>query len=377
MNKIICIILLIFLAACSVDSSSERNDEETETGSNEINEDAQMAFFYQTVGPYVDGIGENAVLIGSTSDGSIIQSYNQAAMIWEQGVKKTTGYGDPVFSHLTDSWTLTSWSTKEDPRGASAMLYFESSCPFVDDEQVIALNPSTAEGCMESTRMQIGKTSQVFSAEGGTYVFHSIEAGVYVSHLSDEEHKAMDLESLCILEEPVEMLSDLDYGETTLIISDDELLLSDTAMGQRSDGTWVLFVKGIKKEHTCERSSLCELCTRGIYRTTSSDLIHWSELEKVVEQASVPEATTIDGTVWLYWQDFSDACDAEDQAIAVRAPISFSYELPDTHELAEKNSITFSDESFETEESGHYATNGNPIAMNEEAWRSLEKCFEK
>src|SRR3989338_10529835 len=315
-------------ALCPEDCGASEAQETTES-SNEISADAQMVFFYQTVGAFVNGIGKNAVLIGSTDDGSVIESYDQTAVAWEQGVEKTTGYGDPVFSHLTDSWTLTSWSTAEDPRGASAMLYFESSCPFVKDEEVIALNPSTAEGCQESTRMQIGKTSQVFSAEGSTYVFHSIGAGVYLSHLSDEEHKAMNLESLCILENPVEELADLNYGETTLVVSDDELLLSDTAMGQRSDGTWVLFVKGIEKESTCERSSLCELCARAIYRATSSDLIHLSSLEKVVEQASVPEATSVDGTVWIYWQDFSDACDAEELGLAARPPISFSYELSD------------------------------------------------
>src|SRR3989338_4059859 len=132
--------------------------EETAESNSELSADAQMAFFYQTVGAFIEGIGENAVLIGSTVDGSVIESYDQTAVIWEQGVEKTTGYGDPVFSRLTDSWTLTSWSTNEDPRGAGAMLYLESSCPFVDDDEVIALNPSTEAGCQESTHMQIGKT---------------------------------------------------------------------------------------------------------------------------------------------------------------------------------------------------------------------------
>lgn len=376
MKKILFLVFFVILLGCSENEEQEK----TESSNNEqISEAAKMAFFYQTVGAFVNGIGKNAVMIGSTDDGSVIESYDQTAVAWEQGVEKTTGYGDPVFSRPDNSWTLTSWSTNEDPRGAGAMLYFESSCPFVNDEEVIALNPSTEEGCKESTHMQTGKTSQVFSAEGDTYVFHSIMAKVYISHLSDEEHKAMDLESLCILEDPVEERADLDYGETTMIISDDDLLLSDTAMGQRADGTWVLFVKGIEqtKANGCERSSLCELCARAIYRATSYDLIHWSELEKVVTQTSIPEATSNDGTVWLYWQDFSDACDAEDQELAVRAPISFSYELPDSYEFAEKDSITFSDESFETNKNQHYATNGNPVAMDEDAWASLSECFEE
>ncbi len=405
MKKIVLLLILLLLAGCSENSDENITPEkkcgdsicdqaeqesgfcpqdcedaieakETIESSNELSADAQMAFFYQTVGAFIDGIGKNAVLIGSTDDGSTIESYEQTAVAWEQRVEKTRGYGDPVFSHPSDSWTLTSWSTNEDPRGAGAMLYFESSCPFVDDEKVIALNPSTEAGCQESKHMQIGKTSQVFSAEGGTYVFHSIMAKVYLSHLSDEEHKAMDLESLCILEDQVTELSELDYGETTLVVSDDDFLLSDTAMGQRADGTWVLFIKGIEKESTCEKSSLCELCARSIYRTTSSDLIEWSPLEKVVTQASIPEATSLDGTVWLYWQDFSDACDAEDVELAVRAPISFSHELPDSYAFAEKDSVIFSDEAFETGNS-HYATNGNPIALDDEAKNSLKGCFEE
>ncbi len=403
MKKIILLILLIFLVGCSENSdetiTSEKKcgdsvcdqaeqesgfcpedceaAEETAESSSELSADAQMAFFYQTVGPFINGIGENAVMIGSTEDGSVIESFDQTAVAWEQGVEKTTGYDDPVFSRLSDSWTLTSWSANEDPRGAGAMLYFEASCPFVDDEEVIALKPSTEAGCQESTHMQIGKTSQVFSAEGGTYVFHSIMAKVYLSHLSDEEHQAMDLESLCILEDPVTELSELDYGETTLVVSDDDLLLSDTAIGQRADGTWVLFVKGIENTKECQAGSLCELCARSIYRTTSSDLIEWSPLEKVVEQASIPEATSLNGTIWLYWQDFSNACEKQDISASMRVNISFSYELPDSYEFSEKDSVIFSDEAFETDKSIHYATNGNPIALDDDARESLIECFEE
>jgi len=364
------------VAAEEVSGSSAEEESSTQEGTSGSDADAQMAFFYQTVGEFVNGVGENAVLIGSTADGATIGSYDQTALAWEQGLKKTTGYGDPVFSHPGDSWTLTSWSTNEDPRGAGAMLYYESSCPFVDDDAVIALNPSTAEGCQEARSMQVGKTSQVFEAEGGTYVFHSIDAKVYLAHLSDKEQSAMDLESLCVLEEPVEDLADLEYGETTLVVSDDDLLLSDSAMGKRADGTWVLFVKAIEKTNDCEKGSLCELCGRAIYRATSSDLTHWSELEKIVSQASVPEAASVDGTVYLYWQDFSNACDAGDLNLANRAHISFSYELLDSYEFAEKESVTFVDEAFETNEK-HYATNGNPVALDEEGFASLEECFEK
>lgn len=68
----------------------------------------------------------------------------------------------------------------------------------------------------------------------------------------------------------------------------------------------------------------------GLVVCSTTNLIHWSELEKVVIQASVPEATTtVDGTVWLYWQDFTNTCTAQDQSLGGIAPISAAYELPD------------------------------------------------
>ena len=68
------------------------------------------------------------------------------------------------------------------------------------------------------------------------------------------------------------------------------LLLSDTAIARRRDGTWVLFVKGIASSVGCSGGGLCELCARAIYRTTSRDLMTWSALEKMAEPASVPDA---------------------------------------------------------------------------------------
>jgi hypothetical protein len=143
--------------------------------------------------------------------------------------------------------------------------------------------------------------------------------------------------------------------------------MSDTAMAQRTDGTWVLFVKGIESDNGCTPNTICELCARSIYRTTSSDLIHWSELEKVVEQASVPEATTTaEGQVQLYWQDFSNTCETQAQHLGAIAPLSMASELP-SGELSEPVQMSFPDEAFESDSKLHYATNANPVMLPDDA----------
>jgi hypothetical protein len=339
-----------------------------------------LTFFYQTVGPFINGVGKNEVYIGSTSDGVKVDSYGVAALGWEQGPAITDSYGDPVISRLPNGkWTLTSWTTQDDPRGAGAMLYHEADCPIIDDANVTAINPSWASGCVDARVLQIGKTSQVFAVGDDTYVFHTVDTYVHLAHLSDANHSATELSKMCVLPTPVETIADLTWGESTPIITSDDLLLSDTAIAQRADGTWVLFVKGIEKNSSCKAGSgLCELCARSIYRTTSSDLIHWSELAEVVTQASVPEATqTVDGQVWLYWQDFSNACATQDQQLAAIAPISGAYETDQDYTLSQPQQVSFPDEAFETDNSIHYATNGNPVMLPDAAAQAaLEACVQ-
>ena len=107
-------------------------------------------------------------------------------------------------------------------------------------------------------------------------------------------------------------------------------------------------------------------------------MISWSALEEVVEEASVPEAyTNVDGTVWLYHQDFSDACAADDINLALIAPIAGRYEEEETFDLSDPIRVEFPDEAFQTNSKMHYATNGNPVTLpDEEAIEALEACIE-
>lgn len=348
---------------------------------NEADGGDAIAFFYQTVGAFVKGVGNNAVRAGYSLDGIEVQSYGADVLNWTIGKNGNEGFGDPVFSRLSDgTWTMTAWSTPSDPRGAAALMYHEASCPTVDEDDVLVLGPSAAAGCADTRGTSMGKSSQVFEHDGGRYVFHTIGGSIYLAKLADATHEATDLESLCVLpnDEAVSSLSELDYGESTYLFGtiDTGLLQSDTAIARRADGTWVLFVKGIAPDSGCTPNTLCELCGRSIYRTTSADLIAWTDLEKVVGEASVPEATTMpDGTVRLYWQDFSDACEAENLQLANVAPISTAYELAGSHDLSSPTVTSYPDEPFETDKKIHYATNANPILLPDaEALADLAEC---
>ncbi len=342
-----------------------------------------IAFFYQFVGkPAEDGSAQNAIRMGTSTDGFTVKSVDADALVFNLGRSFTESYGDPVFSRLASgSWAMTGWTGADDTRGPGSLLYHESVCPAVRDADVKVIKASSADGCRQTSGITLGKTSQVFDVAGSNYLIHSIEGDVHLSKLSDASHTTKDMESLCVLPTAVNTLADLQLGESTPIINDedtDSLFMSDTAIAQRKDDTWVLFIKAISSSNTCTAQGLCELCGRSIYRTTSTDLLTWSPLEKVVSQASVPEATTMpDGSVWLYWQDFSQACAAESEPIAAIAPISAAYEMPDTHTLSEPVMLRFTDEAFETDAEIHYATNANPILLpNDEARTAYEACFE-
>lgn len=316
------------------------------------------AFFYQDVGPFVNGIGKNATRAGWTTDGVTIFGEGNDVLDWEQSGGHDYAYGDPVFSLLqSGKWAMTARGG-----GSQELMYGESTCPTMDDDAIITISPSTAPGCMQTDSLTMGKTSEIFSVDESNYVFHMVGSEIYLAKLSDDEHSALDLESLCVLEDSVAKVSEIAYGESARVLSSEELLLSDTGIARREDGTWVLFVKGIERSGVC--SGLCELCARKIYRTTSMDLLTWSPLEVVVEEASVPEAyTDVNGVVWLYWQDFSDACAAENEMLANRAPISSAYETGSSYTLSTPERIVLTDEALETNKTMHYATNGNPVAL--------------
>ena len=96
---------------------------------------------------------------------------------------------------------------------------------------------------------------------------------------------------------------------------------------------------------------------------TSQDLLTWSGFERVVQQVSIPESyTDVSGRVWLYYQDFADACAAQDLALTNRAPISGRWEQDDLS-LSDPIRLSFPLEAFSQNTALHYATNRNPIAL--------------
>lgn len=339
-----------------------------------------VAFFYQNVGNMQDGRGENATRVGFTEDGIRVSGAGQDVLAFTALGGGTDSPGDPTFSHLAHgNWAVTAWTNPDHPMGVGQLMYYESSCPMASPSDFHIISPSSDPGCFHSQSLTGGKTSQIVADGEDEYVTQNIAGEIYLTHLADATHSAMDLETLCVLQDGIAVLSDLDYGSSVKILSRDDaggILLSDTAFARRTDGTWVLFVKGIASDTGCTPNTLCELCQRGIYRTTSDDLIHWSALERVVDEASVPDAYTgADGNVWLYWQDFSDVCAEQDQHIAVRAPLAAAYETDGDFSLSSPERVVFMDEPFEEDESLHYATNANPILLNTSDADALEACF--
>ena len=336
----------------------------------------ENAFFYQDV-----TATSNAVRVGVTKDGKIVDSYNANVLSWKAlGDQKV--YGDPVFSRLSNGkWAMTARSGAQDPRGSFALMYHEAACPKVVDADVKVIKPLTGSACKATSNLVMGKVSQVFDVDGSNYIFSMISGEIYLLRLSDKTHTALDLSSICVKLTRATKFADLAWGEATLILDKaaaNGLLLSDTAIARRKDGTWTLFVKGVPSDNGCVNGSLCELCARAIYRTTSSDLITWSTLVKLVDKASVPEAVNYpDGSLWLYWQTFTPACDAQDLMLAGRAPISGAFEQADGA-LSSTATVTFPGEAFEGDTKIHYATNGNPAALpTKEAKTAFDACFGK
>ncbi|MFO0756814.1 MAG: hypothetical protein U0359_09995 [Byssovorax sp.] len=338
---------------------------------------AVEAFFYQFV-----GMGQNAVRAGTSGDGVVVHGQGTAVVSWAQGPGTTSAYGDPVISRLPDGrFTMTSWTGPNDARGAFRLLYHESACPQVSDAAVHVIAPASGPGCMPAPNLMMAKSSQVFAAEGGLYLFLMNGGRVYLAHLEDATHPASALASICLRQQKAPSLAALAAGEATEVLGPAEapnLLLSDTAIARRADGTWVLFVKGIVPQMGCGGGNLCELCSRKIYRTTSVDLLAFSPLEAVVSQASIPEASAgVDGKVRLYFQDFSDTCAESNLMKAPRAPISMVRE-DDDHTLGAPVRVSFPDEGFEADPMVHYATNGNPVALPDAAaLAAFEACIAK
>jgi hypothetical protein len=335
------------------------------------------AFFYQDVG--LGGI--NSVRVGFTTDGRVVQSYGANLMSWQALRGQTMIYGDAVISRLSNGrWVMTAGTGVDDPRGAAGIMYHESQCPTVVDAAVKVWNPSRAATCDATVpTATAAKVSQVFEVGGAAHLFTATAGRIYIAKIADATHPASDLTSICFRRTPVTSIADLPWGEATAVIDSrltGNLFVSDVAIARRRDGTWVLFAKGIALPAGCQSGQLCELCARAIYRTTSSDLMTWSALEKVVERASVPDAgVDSDGNVRLYWQNFAPACDAQNLQLAARAPITGSVEQANAT-LSTPANVTLQGEAFETNTQLHYATNGNPVLLPDAAAKTaFDACF--
>lgn len=335
--------------------------------------DATSAFLFQRVSP-----AATAVRAGTTTDGLVVTSSGKDVL--SVMVPKMDSYGDPTISRLSNGrWATTAWTGAEDSRGGGNLLYNESSCPAMVDSNAKAITASSAAGCNAGGRLASGKTSQIFDVDGSNYVITSAGGTLTLVRLTDATRSAADLSSICVLSTPVTSFSSLKWGEGTKVFTSGQttgLLMSDSGIARRADGTWVLFVKGISATSGCAATSLCELCARNIYRSTSTDLITWSALEKVAGQASVPDAVTYpDGKVWLYHQDFGPTCTAEDLKLAERAPILGLYETADLS-MSASVAVTFPGEDFTTDTKLHFPTNGNPVNLPDAAARaSYEACM--
>ena len=365
------VVALGLLLACGGGRESDTPPATSSAGSAET----RTAFFYQDV----SSTG-NAVRVGVTTDGRTVEPYGVNVLEWQVLGGQTQVYGDPVFSRLANGrWAMTAWTGSADPRGGAALLYHESDCPRVSASAVHVLRPSSAAGCTAGSTLAMAKTSQVFAAEGGNYLFTMTGGRILLVRLTDATHAATELTSICVRSARPSSLTGLGWGEATVVVDESlapGLLLSDTAIARRTDGTWVLFVKGIATNAGCTQGGLCELCGRRIYRTTSTDLLRWSSPTSVVEQASVPEAASFpDGSVHLYWQDFAPTCQAQDLNRAPRAPISGGTEGADGR-LGSTTAVFFSGETFETDTRMHYPTNGNPVRLPDAAAaNAFAACF--
>ncbi len=349
-----------------------------------------LALFYQTVAQT-----GNEVRVGWTYDGETIVSSGDTTFAWVVLGGQTQTYGDPVLSRLANgTWAATAWSGRNDPRGASYLMYQEASCPkdlpapSAASIKFIGPQTPTADALCKEAMMTIGgKSSQVFDVDGSNYLFLNSGSSIYLVRMTNGASTGAP-DAICFLKTPATDLAAMRVGDATEVIArgvsgaiaegDGPLVLSDAGIARRKDGTWVLFVKGFSKAlaETNSCRDLCELCNRGVYRATSSDLLHWSALDRVAWRASIPEASVDPlGRPWLYYQDFGAACDANDHRLANRAAISGIREEDDVGTMSTPIHVYIEGASFETNTQEHYPTNGNPVRLSgPEALSALESC---
>lgn len=385
---------LVFVLVSGCSSEPKSNDAGTMEPGNDAGTTAAwsypMGFFYQTVGV------SNQVRVGWTYDGkTVTSSGSDYTLSWGviQGQKAT--WADPVISYLKNgTYAITAGTFAEDPRGSNMLMYYEMACPrsgpAPDATVVKVIGPKSRTIdplCKQTDNVVGGKGSRIFDVDGSNYLFISNQGSMYLLRMTDGVPTGAP-NAVCFLETAVTKLSALRVGDATLVVPSgtvgaiangtDGLVMGDAGIARRSDGTWVLILKGFSKTladgHNCR--DLCELCNRGIYRATSTDLLNWSALDRVAFRASVPEAG-IDptGHPWVYYQDFGATCDAQDLPLAARAHISAIQEVDLAGTMSTPVQVVFTGQSFETNDKDHYPTNGNPVMLpGPEAAAQLQGC---
>lgn len=350
----------------------------------------QAAMFYQVVGLSTEQMQTNGVRTGLTTDGINIGPPSQYWMTWSPlGMDGSTNtvYGDPTFALMEDNtWILASRGNLM-PSGSGQthnFLYHAGSCPL--DGVPTELKGDASASCSNPVSQIIsGKTSHAFEADGHRFTTFNSEGGIYLTRLTDAPLPMSSLSGLCLERTTVTDKADIPQGKAVKIIDSQSILfegeklnLTDTTVTRRQS-EWVMYIKGISqtKAEQCFQAndSLCEVCARSIFRMTSQDLLTWSGFERVVQQVSIPESyTDVSGRVWLYYQDFADACAAQDLALTNRAPISGRWEQDDLS-LSDPIRLSFPLEAFSQNTALHYATNGNPIALSSELSKAAyEAC---
>jgi hypothetical protein len=241
--------------------------------------------------------------------------------------------------------------------------------------------------CRQTDNVVGGKPSRIIDVDGSNYMFMSNQGSLFLLRMTNGWPTGSP-DSVCFLEKAVTKLSALRVGDATPVVpmgtagaiatGTDGLVMGDAGIARRSDGTWVLIMKGFSKTLAEGKNcrDLCELCNRGIYRATSSDLLTWSALDRVAWRASVPEAAVDPtGRPWVYYQDFGATCDAQGLSLAGRAPISAIQEVDLAGTTSTPFPVVFTGQSFETDEKEHYPTNGNPVMLpGPEAFSHLQSC---
>ncbi len=348
-----------------------------------------MGFFYQTVGL------QNQVRVGWTHDGTTVTSSgSDYALSWGV-IGKNVTWADPVMSYLKNgTYATTAGTFDQDPRGAAMFMYHETTCPrsgpAPEAAAVKVITPKSHASdalCKQTDNVVGGKGSRIFDIDGSNYMFISNQGTMYLLRMTNGSSTGSP-DAMCFLETAVTKVSSLRVGDATPVVpigtvgavasGTDGLVFGDAGIMRRTDGTWVLIMKGFPKTladgHQCH--DLCELCNRGIYRATSKDLLTWSAIDRIAFRASVPEAAVDPtGRPWVYYQDFGAACDAQNLQLAGRAHISAISELDLSGTMSTPTHVVFTGQSFEKDEQEHYPTNGNPVMLSgPDAFSQLQSC---